>query len=432
MGTLKIKALGRLAGQISVPGDKSISHRAVMMSAMARGKINIHNFLAAADCMSTVNCLRNLGVKIEGPRNNGLVVYGDGISSFKEPLGVLDAGNSGTTMRLMAGVAASLPFFSVITGDSSLCRRPMERIITPLTQMGASIRAGARNTRPPLAITGGGLKGIDYHSPVASAQVKSAVLLAGLQARGETLVTEPSLSRDHTERMLSFFNVPVSRSGLTVSVTGPCRLQPSHDTIQIPGDISSAAFFMVAALLLPGSDIEITGVGINPSRTGIIDVLKRMGADISIYKERRECGEPVADLRITGGRLKGVSIGGDMIPRLIDEIPVLAVASVFARGETVISGAHELKYKETDRLQAVVAELSKMGAEINALPGGIIINGTGNLRGARCDSRGDHRMAMALAVAGLGATGETVIEGASCIDISFPNFLNVLNSLTVE
>lgn len=431
MNRVTIKPVKRLAGKIQVPGDKSISHRAVIMSALAQGTTSISNFLTAADCLSTVNCLKNLGVKIEGPENNNLIVYGAGAEGLKEPSDVLDAGNSGTTMRLLAGVLASLPFFSVVTGDFSLRRRPMERIISPLTKMGADISGRCRKTRAPLAINGKKLKGIQYKIPVASAQVKSAILLAGLQAEGETSVTEPALSRDHTERMLQHFGVPVSRSGLTVSLRGPCCLR-SGGGIAIPGDISSAAFFIVAASIIPSSDITVTGVGINPTRTGILDVLGRMGVKITLQNVREECGEPVADIRVTHAPLNGISIGGDIIPRLIDEIPVLSVACVFARGETVITGANELKYKETNRIEAVVSELSKMGAQITELPDGMLIKGTGKLKGARCNSRGDHRMAMALSVAGLAAEGETVIEDASCIEISFPLFLNVLNSITVE
>lgn len=431
MDTLKITPAKTLKGNISVPGDKSISHRAAILSALAHGSTRIDNFLTAADCLSTVECLKKLAVKIEGPVNNTLVVHGSGLPGIQEPADILDAGNSGTTMRLLTGVLASLPFFSVITGDRSLRERPMERVISPLSKMGAQIAGRRRNTRAPLAITGGPLKAIRYNTPVASAQVKSAILLAGLQAEGETSVTEPALSRDHTERMLEHFGVPVNRSGLTVSLRGPCTLRTGGDFI-VPGDISSAAFFIVAASIIPASDITITGVGINPTRTGILDVLQQMGADIALANIRKECGEPVADIKVRYARLKGVSIGGEMIPRLIDEIPVLAVAGAVARGETVITGAEELKYKETNRLEAVITELTKMGAIIKELPDGMIIKGITSFKGARCHSRGDHRMAMALSVAGLVAAGETVIEDASCVEISFPGFPNVLNSLMVE
>lgn len=431
MDTLKIKPVKLLKGCIQVPGDKSVSHRAAILSALAEGTTRINNFLTAADCLSTVDCLKNLGVKIEGPENNCLVVHGTGPSGFKEPADVLNAGNSGTTMRLLTGVLASLPFFSVITGDRSLRERPMGRIVAPLSKMGAKIAGRRENTRAPLAITGRRLKAIRYATPVASAQIKSALLLAGLQAEGETIITEPALSRDHTERMLEHFGVPVTRSGLTVSLRGPCRLRAVRD-FTVPGDISSAAFFIVAASIIPESDITIVGTGINPTRTGILDALRQMGADITLQNVREECGEPVADIRVRHAPLKGISIGADTIPRLIDEIPVLAVAAAVARGETVITGAEELKYKETDRIKAIVTELKKMGAKIEELPGGMVIAGNTQFAGGHCYSWGDHRMAMALAVAGLAAKKETVIEGASCIKISFPGFINVLNSLTVE
>jgi len=431
MDTLVVKPVKTLKGNITVPGDKSISHRAAILSSLARGTTRVHNFLTAADCLSTVQCLRKLGVDIEGPENNTLIIKGKGFDGLKEPEDVIDAGNSGTTMRLMTGVLASLTFFSVITGDDSLRRRPMDRVINPLSRMGAIIAGRSGNSKAPLAITGQKLRGIKYNSPVASAQVKSAILLAALRAEGETTVIEPALSRDHSERMLQHFGVRINKKGPAVSVTGPCTLETGGD-FTVPGDISSAAFFIVAASLVPGSEITVTGVGINPTRTGIIDVLREMGANIIFENERAECGEPVADIRILHAPLRGTHVGGDIIPRLIDEIPVLAVAAAVARGETRITGAEELKYKETDRIKAVAEELQKLGARVEELPDGLAITGVSELKGAHCHSRGDHRMAMALAVAALLATGETVIEQASSITVSFPEFFNVLNSLTVE
>ncbi len=431
MNTLTIKPVKTLSGCVSIPGDKSISHRAAILSSLAQGTTKIYNFLTAADCLSTVECLKKMGVSIEGPVNNTLVVHGQGPAGIKEPLDVLNAGNSGTSMRLLTGVLASFPFYSVITGDRSLRERPMERVLYPLQKMGAEIAGRKGSTRAPLAITGKKLSGIQYVSTVASAQVKTAVLLAGLQAYGKTTFTEPALSRDHTEKMLEHFGIPVTKSGLTVSVRGPCTLKAGGD-FTVPGDISSAAFFIIAACIIPASDITICGVGVNPTRAGIIDVLTKMGANISIQNERIECGESVADIRVLYAPLQGTSIGGDIIPRLIDEIPILSVAAAAAQGETVITGAEELKYKETDRLKAVAEELRKMGVNIKELPDGLVIEGNTKFNGACCHSRGDHRMAMALSIAGLAAAGETTVNDADCVDISFPQFGDVLNSLVVE
>jgi len=425
------KSPGPLSGIVKVAGDKSISHRAVMLGALAKGKTTIENFLAGQDCLATVKCLRALGVHIEGFDAKGRVeVYGRGLRGLKEPENVLDAGNSGTTARLMLGILAGQDFFSVITGDDSLRYRPMGRVTKPLKKMGAHLEGRKGGEFAPIAVTGGNLKPIVFRSPVASAQVKSAVLLAGLYAKGETRVIEPYRSRDHTERMLQYFGVDIKVEGTSVRVKGQPELRGSK--IYVPGDISSAAYFLVAGAAVPGSDVTVLNVGINPTRSGVLEVLKQMGARINIFNRRQLCGEPVADIRIQGGCLKGVKIGGEMIPRLIDEIPVLAVAAAVAEGDTVIEDAGELKVKETNRLEAVAGELSRMGARVKLLDDGLIISGIKNLKGSICESRGDHRMAMSLAVAGLLAEGETVVKDAGCVDISFPGFFDVLNSLKLK
>jgi len=427
---LTVTPARRLVGQVRIPGDKSISHRAAMLGALAEGDTMIENFLAGADCLSTLSCLRALGVEVQGPDQGRVTVRGRGPQGLREPREVLDAGNSGTTMRLLLGILAGLPFFSVITGDSSLRSRPMGRVAEPLRQMGAVISGREGGKLAPLAVQGGRLKGLDFHSPVASAQLKSAVLLAGILGAGETRVTEPHLSRDHTERMLSHFGVPVRRDGLTVAVTGGSKLKARE--IKVPGDISSAAFFLVAGSILPGSDIILEHTGINPTRDGVLEVLRAMGADITLLNPRNVGGEPVADIRVRGSRLKGTVIEGGLIPKLIDEIPVLAVAAAVARGETVIRDAAELRIKETDRITAVREELGRLGAAVEELPDGLVISGGMPLKGACCRSRGDHRMAMAAATAGLVAEGGTVVNDADCMEVSFPDFARVLNSLRVE
>lgn len=430
---LNIKPVKSIKGTLTIPGDKSISHRAAIFGALAHGSTCISNFLNAGDCLSTLDCLRQLDVEIEGPAgdSNDIVVHGAGFHGIKEPADVLYAGNSGTTIRLMTGLLASFPLYAVITGDHSLRERPMDRIIKPLTKMGACISGRMENTYPPLSIKGNGrLSGLCYKSPVASAQVKSAILLAGLQANGETSVEEPLLSRDHTERMLEHFGVEVTRSNRGVAVKGPAVL--SRRNFTVPGDISSAAFFMVAASIIPGSDVCIRGVGVNPTRTGVIEVLQKMGAGIILQNEREECGEPVADIRVHCASLKGVSLGSDIVPRIIDEIPVLAVAAAMARGKTEIYGIEELKYKETNRVEAIIMQMHNIGVNVEEIEGGIRINSTESIAGGKCCSCGDHRMAMAMAVAGMAARHETVIEEPDCIGISFPGFYDVLKSIAVE
>ena len=428
---LKITPAKTLSGTISMPGDKSISHRAVMLGALAHGVTCLENFLPGEDCLSTVKCLSALGAKFITAAKDKIYIHGQGLTGLTEPFEVLDAGNSGTTLRLLSGILAGQPFFSTLTGDASLCRRPMGRVVKPLTQMGAKIWGRQDGNYPPLAIKGEKLKGIHYNLPVASAQVKSAILLAGLFAAGKTSVTEPAPTRDHTERMLKFFEAKIYLTNNTIQIEGGRLLGPKN--IYIPGDISAAAFFLVAGTIVPGADITLTKVGINPTRTGIIEVLKKMGADITIFNQQELNNEPFADLRVKAAPLKGVSIGGKLIPRLIDEIPILAVAAAYAQGDTVIRDAAELKVKESNRLAAVAEELRKFGTKITELADGLIIRGGGRgaLQGAECFSHKDHRIAMAMAVAGLAAQGQTLIKDTECIAISFPDFEQALNTLRV-
>jgi len=410
----------RVEGTLRVPGDKSISHRALLLGALAEGTTEIHGFLPSEDCQATLAALRALGVQIEsGP--GGLVrVVGRGAGALREPETVLDAGNSGTCLRLLAGVLAGCPFLSVLSGDGSLRQRPMRRIVEPLRAMGAAMDGRAGGQYPPLVIRGGALQGISWDSPVASAQVKSAILLAGLQAAGETSVGEPVLSRDHTERMLDAFGVRVRREGTRVTLSGRARLRAT--SVVVPGDVSSAAFFVVAAAAHPGGDVTLQGVGVNPTRTGLLEVLGAMGARVEVLAQRVEAGEPVADLHVRGTRLHGARILPLQVPRLIDEIPILAVAAALADGETVVEGAAELRVKEVDRLAAVAEELGKLGIPVTEQPDGLRILGGRRLRGAVVSSRGDHRMAMSLAIAALFAEGETRVDDIACVETSFPGF----------
>lgn len=420
----------KLYGVTAVPGDKSISHRAAMIGALAEGETLIENFLAADDCLATLRCLRALGVQAEGPAGGRVRVRGAGLDGFCEPEDVLDAGNSGTTMRLLLGILAGQPFFSVLTGDASLRRRPMGRVTRPLREMGATVLGRGDASFAPLAVRGRAtLEPLEYVAPVASAQVKSAILLAGLYGEGLTRVTEPVRSRDHTERMLAEFGAEICVDGNTVTVKGRPTLKGRK--ITIPGDISSAAFLVAAALILPDADVTVTGVGLNPGRTGIIEALRNMGADIEIAATGEYNREPVGNIRARSSRLTGTVIEGDVVPRLIDEIPVLAVVAALARGTTVIRGAEELKVKESNRLAAVATGLTRLGADVAETPDGLIIKGKPSLTGGTVESYGDHRIAMALAVAGLAAKGSTIIRGAACVNISFPGFFDVLHALRV-
>lgn len=419
-----------LTGAIRIPGDKSISHRSVMFSSIAKGTVRIKNFLKAADCLSTAACMRALGAENMFQEDGVLCVKGVGLRGLKEPACILDAGNSGTTLRLLMGILGAQPFFSVFTGDASLLRRPMGRIVEPLSRMGARIcgRKGGRNL--PLAVLPheGHLAAMHYESPVASAQVKSAILLAGLYADGETTVWEPALSRDHTEKMLGAFGAKLRRSGTTAAIE-PAEELYAPEEIVVPGDISSAAYWLVAASLIEGSDILLQDVGLNATRTGIIDVLRDMGARLEIGNERESGGEALADIRVRAAHLRGVSFGGAVIPRLIDEIPVLAVAALFAEGDTVISDAAELRVKETDRLQAVTDELNRLApGAVEATEDGMIIHGGRDVSPAACHTYDDHRMAMSLAVAGAAGAGLT-LDAPECVDISYPSFYNTLEGL---
>ncbi|TLM98081.1 3-phosphoshikimate 1-carboxyvinyltransferase, partial [bacterium] len=380
---------------MTVPGDKSISHRAAMIGALARGRTEIKNFLPGADCLSTIGCFRSMGVEYTGIGTDMVNVEGVGLRGLKEPEDVLDVGNSGTTMRLMLGVLAGQNFFAAVTGDGSIRKRPMSRVTEPLMEMGASFWGRDKGNLAPLAVKGGFVKPIRFVSSVASAQVKSAILLAGLYARGVTSVWEPEKSRDHTERMLKYFGAEVEVNGLAVKVEGQPDLKAR--TVIVPGDISSAAFFLVAGAIVPGSEVTVKGVGINQTRDGIIEVLQAMGADLKINNRREQTGEPVADITVRGSVLRGTMVNGDLIPRLIDEIPVLAVAAAVADGYTEIRDAAELKVKETNRITTVIRELSKFGVTIEELPDGMRIHGTGQLFGSDCESHGDHRIAMAMA-----------------------------------
>lgn len=415
-----------LRGRITPPADKSISHRAVILASLARGRSVIRNFLRAGDTLSTVGAFRSLGVSIS--EGEELVVEGRGLRGLKEPMTAIYCGNSGTTMRLLSGVLSGNQFFSVLTGDESLSRRPMRRIITPLRKMGASIMARDNDAYAPIAIRGGGLRPLRYESPVASAQVKSSVLLAGLYADGETEVTEPFKSRDHTERMLPACGARVEVRGLSVKIWGAEELRAAE--FFVPGDISSAAFFMAAALLVEGSEITVNSVGVNPTRTGIIEVLRRMGAGVEALNLREVSGEPVADLTVRHSPLRAVEIGAGEMPSVIDEFPVLCVLASQAEGTTSIRGARELRVKESDRIGAVAEGLTRMGADVQEHEDGLSITGKTALRGARIDSRGDHRIAMAFAVAALVSEGKTSIEKADAVNISFPGFFDILRKLT--
>jgi len=416
-----------LQGSFEVPGDKSISHRALMLGALAQGETQIQGLLLGEDPRSTAECFRSMGAEISELNTEQVTVKGIGLGKLLEPADVLNAGNSGTTLRLMLGILASHPgrFFTV-TGDGSLRSRPMSRVVKPLHQMGAQIWGRQENSLAPLAIQGSQLQPIHYHSPIASAQVKSCILLAGLMVAGETTVTEPALSRDHSERMLQAFGAKLSieRETNSVTVIGPAQLQ--GQTVIVPGDISSAAFWLVAGAIVPDSELLITNVGVNPTRTGILEALAMMEADIQLENQRVVAGEPVADLRVRHGRLKNCTIAGDLIPRLIDEIPILAVAAVFAEGTTIIRDAAELRVKESDRLAVIASQLNKLGAKITELPDGLEITGGTPLTGTEVESYTDHRIAMSLAIAALNATSTTTIHGAEAATISYPDFVSTL------
>lgn len=422
---MKFSKCSALRGEITIPGDKSVSHRSVMFGSIAKGTTEIHHFLQGADCLSTISCFRSMGVEIE---NNGsaVLIHGNGLHGLKKPHSTLDCGNSGTTTRLISGILAAQDFTVTLTGDASIQKRPMKRIIDPLAQMGAQIRSLRGNGCAPLEITGSPLHSIHYQSPVASAQVKSAILLAGLYADGDTRVTEPYISRNHTELMLSRFGADVRTEGTTAIIRPASELYGQQ--IMIPGDISSAAFFIAAGLLIPGSEILIQGVGINPTRDGILHVCRDMGANITLLNPRSD-GEPTADLLVRSSALHGTVISGPIIPTLIDELPMIAAMACFAEGDTIIRDAAELKVKESNRIEVMVRNLNAMGADVEETEDGMIIHGGKPLHGAVIDSKLDHRIAMTFAVTACLADGETEILGAECVNISYPEFYTDLERL---
>lgn len=433
MSSISVHSISHLKAEFEVPGDKSISHRAAILGGLSNGSCHIDNYLPSEDCICTLNAMAQLGATHDvleekpGYGPTALTIHGRSMK-LSAPEGEVDCGNSGTGMRLLAGMLAAQPFQSILTGDASLQSRPMGRIIKPLEQMGATIEAcGEAPGCAPLRITGGELSPTCYKMPVASAQVKSAVLLAGLFAEGSTSVIQPAETRDHTERMLAYFNMPSSRVGQTIAVTG--GKIPEAGSLRIPGDISSAAFWIVAAASMPGAHLLIKNVGLNPTRTAILDVLIRMGADIKVVEHPEECGEPYGDVEVHGKALQGTEIKPEEVPNLIDEIPVLAVAGALAHGKMVIRNARELRVKESDRIATVVENLKAMGADVEEFEDGMEIAGGKPLNGAELESFGDHRIAMAFAIAGLFAAGETVINNTACIDTSYPGFAEHLGGI---
>ena len=424
---IKVRQSPAWRASIKVPADKSMSHRAAILAALTDGPCLIRNYLAGEDCLGTLRVLQQLGVRMEEQGTGNWLVHGVS-GKFRKPEGDLDCGNSGTTMRLMSGLLAAQPFRSRLTGDASLSKRPMRRIMEPLGLMGAGLSTEGADGRPPLVVEGtAGLRAIEYLLPVPSAQVKSAVLLAGLLAKGKTTVIQPVQTRDHTERMLEHFGVPVEKHGDRISVQG--GVLPQTRDFDVPGDISSAAFWLVAAAAKPGCHLTIEGLGLNPTRIGILKVLERMGARIGVKEQKSGSGEPFGTVEVEGGELRGTTIEGAEIPNVIDEIPVLAVAAALAKGTTVIKDAAELRVKESDRLAVVAHHLKAMGADVEELPDGMVIRGGHPLHGAHLESHGDHRIAMAFAIAGLFATGETVITGTECVETSYPGFAGQLGIL---
>lgn len=417
-----------LKGEVTVPGDKSVSHRAVMFGSIAKGLTEITNFLQGADCLSTISCFGKLGIEIENQPDR-ILVHGKGLHGLTAPDSVLDAGNSGTTTRLISGILAPQSFTTTLTGDASIQKRPMERIMEPLSMMGADIKSLKGNDCAPLEIHGRPLTGIHYTSKVASAQVKSAILLAGLYASGETSVTEPVISRNHTEIMLNHFGAQITTKDTTASILPEPVLEGRK--IMVPGDISSAAYFIAAGLIVPGAEILIKNVGINETRDGIIRVAKQMGGNITLLNENRDSGEPVADVLVSHSALHGIEINGSIIPTLIDELPIIAIMAAYAEGTTVIADAAELKVKESNRIDVMVDNLTAMGADITGTEDGMIIKGGSPLHGALIHSMDDHRIAMSFAVASLLAEGTTTIEGGACVNISYPGFYKDLAALSV-
>lgn len=429
MNSITIQAAALVRGEIVVPGDKSISHRSIMLGAIANGVTTVRGFLRGEDNMSTMHAFRAMGVDINDDGAT-ITITGRGLHGLKEPGDVLDCGNSGTTIRLITGLLSGQAFFSVVTGDQYLRKRPMKRVVEPLSLMGARISGRSGGTLAPLAIDGGSLKGIAYQSPVSSAQIKSAIMLAGLYADGATRVSEPSLSRDHSERMFRHFGASLDVHEDGVTVRGGVEL--SAREVTVPGDISSAAFFMVAALITPGSELLIKNVGVNPSRTGVIDILQAMGGDIQLVDEREVSGEPVADLLVRYSCLKGIPISGSVVPRAIDEFPAICIAAARAEGITSIRDARELRVKETDRITAMADNLKKLGISVAEVEDGMDITGSEQLSGGTVDSRGDHRIAMSMSVAALVAAGAITVTDIACVATSFPTFFPLLEKVAVR
>ena len=429
---MELCSISGLRGKVTVPGDKSISHRSVMFGSIAQGTTEIHHFLNGADCLATIRCFRTMGIDIE-ENGSAVIVHGKGLHGLSAPDHILDVGNSGTTTRLLSGILAGQPFDSKLSGDESLNSRPMKRIMTPLTQMGANISSILRNDCAPLYITPGRLHGIHYDSPVASAQVKSCVLLAGLYAEGETSVTEPSLSRNHTELMLKEFGADIRSTFEIGSTRATASIRPGNELygqkLTVPGDISSAAYFIAAGLIVPDSEILIRGVGINPTRAGILKVCEDMGGDITLLNERTEGGEKIADILVRTSQLHGIRIEGDIIPTLIDEIPIIAVMAAAAEGTTVIKDAAEPKVKESDRIETVPDNLKAMGCKVTPTDDGMIITGGTPLKGANIHTLLDHRIAMAFSIAALIAEGNTKILDSKCIEVSYPDFYDTFEQL---
>ncbi len=415
-----------LKGTIQVPGDKSISHRSIMFGAIAKGKTTVSGFLLGEDCLSTIECFRKLGVEIDVDGTN-VTINSTGIDAWEEPKEVLYTGNSGTTTRLMLGILAGTNLHTVMTGDASIGKRPMRRVADPLRLMGANISGRANGQFTPLAIQGTQLKAIDYSMPVASAQVKSAILFAGIRAEGTTTVRENEVSRDHTERMLKQFGGKLTVENGVITIDGGQQLNGTH--VDVPGDISSAAFFLVAGAIVPNSEITLKNVGVNPTRSGILEVFEKMGAKMTVEVEDQHAAEPTATIKIRTSQLEATTIEGDIIPRLIDEIPILALLATQANGKTVIRNAEELKVKETDRIEAVVTELKKLGANIEATDDGMIIEGPTKLHGAHLNSYGDHRIGMMAAVAALITDSSIELDDAECIAVSYPTFFNDVSEL---
>ena len=426
MNSLTIIPKGPLRGTIHVPGDKSITHRALILSALAEGSSTLRGYCRGEDCLNTLSSLQQLGVPIKVEPDK-VYVSGKGLWGLNESAEPLDCGNSGTGLRLLTGVLAGQQFFSVLTGDASLRSRPMGRIVKPLQLMGAHIQGRNGGELAPLLVTGSPLKGMEYVSPVSSAQVKSAVLLAGLFAKGETRFSEPLLSRDHTERMFRFLNIPFEVERNSIHLTGQRSFKAKD--LFVPGDLSAAAFFIVGASIMPDSEVRIPNVGLNPARTGILDILLEMGANIQIENQREESGEPVGDLYVRPALLRGISICSTQVPKTIDEFPIFCVAAAMAEGKTTVTGAGELRVKETDRIKAMATELKKLKVEIEETPDGFIVQGKSTIHGGYCESHGDHRVAMAVAIAALAAQTPTQIENTDCIETSFPGFHDKLLEL---